>query len=906
MALHKLYRYIGVLAVLFTLALRVLSVAHAQVLLNSDCRTLAQIAAVDDNMSGRHVAGVLPEGWRDDSSWQKPITVTYSAVADGNRDVLRLESPNGFVQMQYRLPPQEARATYRISFAARSASLSSLSAAVRIRPAPYTALWQRDNGLARNWQVFGYTFQTRLESRPIALYLVLDGPGQADVRDIKLERLLPAAQEAADPTPQTRNILRTTRFPLGLQAGWCLSRQSNDETEAIVAADRSKIGPSGFASLSVKFLQASKLYSAPFDVRHGGSAYVASAYLRGDFHGQFLVLRDGQQIAQQPVNLSSADGWKRIEAPFKPAPFALRDQIALQGTGTCWLDALQVEEGDTARPYASGYPAEVSLALPSTATSCANIQFADEAPAVNYAVTGQVPGAHLVARVIDVYGGTRKLTPVALGSRPLTSGSLNAAAPLSKSYGPFRIEAWVESAQGARLSETNEIVFYRLRRPRFWGADAPESAFGAHLYSTYRKITMAKAIGMNWARLHGTGTRYAGWNYIEPEKGKWEFHDDKIMAYRKGHLMVLGMISTAPGWASSLGHAAQIEYYEPWTEPSDLSAWSNYVLTVVKRYKGVIHDYEVWNEPYDGSEFWQVYDASGKRVRSATDAQDYAGIMRAAYAAAKSVDPNVNILGFCAGGNPGNRPHHTAWNKGVADAGGLAACDTFSYHSYLNPMTGFAGDEVENSIHNALAPLADSPKALGKPVWMSEGNPLNDLLEKGFYNITDPNVLDSDSWDTANRVARYVVSTRAAGVSKIFLYNMDEAEGFRPDGNEWRTLVAADGSLDPSGAAFSTTAWLVDGLAFDRMLTLASGVYAYVFSGAGRTVAAISTAPGHAAYRLDPSAGDQALDLFGNPVKGQIKVDTNMLYLTSVKPAAALEKKLTAGSPARVSRARRS
>ncbi|MDR3709811.1 MAG: hypothetical protein P4L33_16060 [Capsulimonadaceae bacterium] len=886
---HTLSLKFGVLAVLCTLALATLPAAHAQILVDSDCRTLSPIVALNDAATGQHITGVLPNGWEDDSSWQKPITVTYSAVVDGKTSALRIVGLNGRTQAYHMLPTQPGHPIYRLTFSARSSALTLLNVCVRIRPAPYTSLWDKDANLTADWRKFSYIFQPGVESRPIGLYLILNEPGRVDIRDIKLERTNPDTGLGADSMPETHNILRATRFPLGLPGGWSLDRQSDDLTDAIAAPDPAKTGPSGYPSLSVKFVQHSTLYSAPFAVRHPGANYQASAYVAGDFHGQFVVLSDGKGVAHQTVNISSADGWKRIETPFKPEPYALRDQISLQGKGSLWLDALQVEEGDQARPYASGFPAEVSLALPASPTSCDNIQFVDEPAKVEYAVSGSVSGSRLVAQVVNVYGETRKLPASDLGGKTLTTGAWNLATASGRPYGPFRLEAWIESPQGARLSATNEIVFYRLRRPRFWGVDAPQSAFGTHLYATHRATTMAKAIGMNWARLHDTGVEYVGWNWVEPEKGKWVFHDDKVRVYRKSQLSLLGMLSTAPGWATSVGRTAN-GYFEPYTVPVDMDAWGNYAHTVVQHYKGLIGNYEIWNEPYNGSEYWMVTDAQGKRVRPPNETQAFATLMKTAYAAAKSADPSVNILGFCSSGGRG----HDAWNKGVADAGGLGACDVFSYHSYEGSLGGFPGDEPETQLRQALSPLAETPAALGKPVWMSEGNPVNDMLEKGFYNVTDPNVLASDPWDTSNRLARYVTSIRAAGVSKVFLYSMAAYEGFRPFYGKWRTLVAADGSLDPTGAAFSTVAWLIDGLSFDRRMTLAPGVFAYIFAGNGRTVAVLSTAPAHSPYAILPPVGTQALDLFGNPVNGRIAANENVIYLLSATPAGKLEKQLAA------------
>ena len=63
---------------------------------------------------------------------------------------------------------------------------------------------------------------------------------------------------------------------------------------------------------------------------------------------------------------------------------------------------------------------------------------------------------------------------------------------------------------------------------------------------------------------------------------------------------------------------------------------------------------------------------------------------------------------------------------------------------------------------------------------------------------------------------------------------------------DWTTLVTADGYLHPSAAAHSALAWLLEDTEFVRCVTLADGVYAYLFRGPARSVAAITSAPTHA------------------------------------------------------------
>jgi len=87
-----------------------------------------------------------------------------------------------------------------------------------------------------------------------------------------------------------------------------------------------------------------------------------------------------------------------------------------------------------------------------------------------------------------------------------------------KPYGTFRIEAWVDDSTGKRISSYNEILIHRLHRPHYWMKDAHNSHFGVHTNSTTRHILMAKAVGINWTRLHDAGLNYLGWYHIEPER----------------------------------------------------------------------------------------------------------------------------------------------------------------------------------------------------------------------------------------------------------------------------------------------------------------------------------------------------------------------------------------------------
>src|ERR1035437_4823316 len=65
------------------------------------------------------------------------------------------------------------------------------------------------------------------------------------------------------------------------------------------------------------------------------------------------------------------------------------------------------------------------------------------------------------------------------------------------------------------------------------------------------------------------------------------------------------------------------------------------------------------------------------------------------------------------------------------------------------------------------------------------------------------------------------------------------------ESSDCRVLTTEEGYLEPSGAAHSAMAWLIEDTHFKRSLELAQGVQAYVFEGKGRSVAVLMPAREH-------------------------------------------------------------
>jgi len=864
---------------------------EAEVLIDTDFGKSDQPVNVVSADGRTNVTGVLPAGWFENStgSWQPDIELRYQKQTEGARSFLRFEKVRGgTMQVGHALPDVKERTFLRLTCTARSLEGGSAQLGIRFNGAPYSFPWSVSPNLGPDWHDYRYEFWLDPQPQSVRLQLTMSSVGAVDATALRLERLsrdeLIAAIKAAHPTASEGNLAQNTRFPLGLPTGWCLSRE-DDDAQVVVSSDSDVPGPSGYPALHVRTPVPFRLNTALFPIPWSFEKHAASLSLRGNCLGRLLAIgAGGRQLAEQRFQLQGP-AWQRVSVTFEPVLLGQVHGLRIEAGGELWLDALQVERGTAATSYTPPMSCEVALACPPSEVSAARIQFEDEPAQVLFAVTGEAKGATLRGRVVNLYGESSDLPTGALDSKQLQAGTLDYSAFLQHPYGAFRVEAWVEGLAGKALSAPAEVVVYRLRRPRHWGEEAPDSPFGVHTLPATRHLVMAKAAGCNWVRLHDAGMEFVGWSWVEPEKGKWTFFDEPVQRYRRWHLSVLGQLETAPNWATGYPKLCQ-GYWDRWYQPQNLDDWSEYVRRITGRYKGVIHAWEVWNEPWGN--FWAKYAPGEKadRKRSDTAAGDYAALQAAAYRAAKKVDPTLTIVGFNSYAGYNGRE----WTAGVQQAGGLATCDVFSYHRYADESLGWPGDGMaEHGLPEAASSLADAAGKLPKPAWMSEGTTLRTSTFDGFYNCTLPYPNEDDYLSTADQTARYMVRILSDGPQKLFLYTMHGLDYFRgTDAPNWRALLSNDGYLHPAAAAHSALAWLLEGTTYRQAVQLADGVYGYAFEGNGRSVIAVSTKPGHAPWKLPQAPGVQLLDLFGNPLAGGTAVGDRMVYVSAAGPAAAL------------------
>jgi hypothetical protein len=128
------------------------------------------------------------------------------------------------------------------------------------------------------------------------------------------------------------------------------------------------------------------------------------------------------------------------------------------------------------------------------------------------------------------------------------------------------------------------------------------------------------------------------WKDVNPARGVFNFNrlDSLVkLAEDMGVEHIVLVLGMTPKWAA---RNPDSHHYAPWIGPGSNSAphtmldWTNYVSKVVKRYKGRIHAYQIWNEP-QLRDFWEVneYAALGHMTKLA-------------YQIIKETDKNADVV----------------------------------------------------------------------------------------------------------------------------------------------------------------------------------------------------------------------------------------------------------------------
>jgi hypothetical protein len=781
------------------------------------------------------VSGRIARGWSDNSSWAD-VTVDYGVEtanphrgASAQRIHLR-RIASGAVQFTQGTQFKKGRA-YAWTLWMRGRPGTAVSLMLRRQGAPYTTYASSDVVLSPEWREFSVEGAVPEDAEGLLL-LRLTAPAEIVVDDAHLADLTDAAASAA---PRQGNLVSGGSFEAGLSFGWTTrigGAPSPDVLDPRPVIDDAQ-AKDGHRSYRVDLPPDADLeLRSPLIRPNVGRPHAVSLWVRASRETYVHV-----ELERTPLSAGTGIGtaWQRLVLrgvmPYLRAT-RLGLRASVREATTLWVDAVQVEEAaEPSDRYLPQSPHEVVLRLERPGS----IVFDDERAAANLAVAPPPPeGAQLRLRMTDVYGAVTDLPPVALPAATV-------ALPTTP-RGVFKLTAQLASRTGADLASPVELVWSRLPRPR--EIEPSQSYFGLHVPLAPDYVALARASGHRWTRVHDT-SMFTKWPLVEPLPGEWRWFDRQAAAAREGGMAVLGMLDGAPRWAST--KAREGGYWGIWhlpDAPEAPKAWEAYVRAVVGHYRGTIDAWEVWNEPW--GDWWSGNGGTAKQ---------YGELLRTAYRAAKEANPRVTILGV------DTYRGQEAWHEGVLAEVKLDAFDAFSFHDYNDALYG--GERSMARVQADAFNAAQARYGTPKPLWNTEGGAL------ALASMYAPEIGGMPVRSQMSQGVRYDVTMMAAGVRAFFFYaaHADPPMG-HPEG-----AIEGDRAIKPVLAGRAVLASLVDGAGRPVRRDTVPGVDLYEFPSREGTVVRVLWSQDGDPHPVPLEAKARVLDVFGNPLAAERKVD---------------------------------
>lgn len=181
-----------------------------------------------------------------------------------------------------------------------------------------------------------------------------------------------------------------------------------------------------------------------------------------------------------------------------------------------------------------------------------------------------------------------------------------------------------------------------------------------------------RALGMTWVKQQVEWFRY----HPAPGQYEWGALDRIVDAANAYGINVLFSVVKAPQWSRPAGDTDQ-------GPPADPNVYGEFLRAMAERYKGRVRAYEIWNE----QNLYYEWGGKGHKLNAAK----YVELLKVAYRAIKSVDPNAIVVSGAL--TP------TGWNDGdtaiddrvyleqMYQAGLKNYCDAVGAHpsGYNNP-----------------------------------------------------------------------------------------------------------------------------------------------------------------------------------------------------------------------------
>ena len=306
----------------------------------------------------------------------------------------------------------------------------------------------------------------------------------------------------------------------------------------------------------------------------------------------------------------------------------------------------------------------------------------------------------------------------------------------------------------------------------------PADQFGLHVPQIANGVPVT--VPMGTIRLWDSGV---AWGQVEQKDNKfwWVGLDRAIQNAQRHNASVLYVLGSTPKWAASKAKAGTYPNKGAASMPKTMKIWKDWVTAVVKRYKGSIQAYQIWNEA-NLQTFWQ---GTPKQMAQLTNE---------AKKIIKKIDPRAQVVAASTTVRLSSA-YNKFFPKYLKELKKVKwPVDVFSFHSY--PASIHTPAERVAAIADVRSKIAASG-APAKPLWDTEVN--YGIAGPGAGN---PDVDIDDPTTAAAWVSQTYLDSVRLGIARTYWYL-------------WSTPVDLVGiqmyAGTPGATSFATTAgWLVN------------------------------------------------------------------------------------------------
>jgi hypothetical protein len=436
--------------------------------------------------------------------------------------------------------------------------------------------------------------------------------------------------------------------------------------------------------------------------------------------------------------------------------------------------------------------------------------------------------------------------------------------PVGK-FGFYRVQVTTpEKANFCLPLRCAVIKPYRAKDSR-WGVN--------HAYPWQFLLRLAHRAGILWWQDWSVQWRTV---QLKPDAdfnfGETDFQIDRVLK-EGGNCLVLFPFPSAE-WSSS-GDPAQIEKVQPVAyrrqvmllacKPKDERAFERYIAESVRHYRNRVIAYHIFNEPL--YTFYSLPASLGHTL------DDYLRLLRIAYKAIKSEQPNAIVVGGIG------IWADSRWTREFVEAGGLQFADVLDLHLYSSGSP----EGLCEPLQRLWERMRQRDEA--KPIWLTElgcyadDDPPIEPLRNFFGDAAMRSAFHPSERKASEWLVKFATLFFANGGEKIFLHagtcgeinGVDTGGVFFEYGGTPRKLlaaVAAMANLIPPEAKF------------ERSEKLSDGVIVHWFR-VGKKRVGVAWSTDGKVHQIALPSGVSALDIMGNPIEGRkVAISETPIYLT--------------------------